>query len=175
MRTFLLLIIIAGFLSACSQNSGTSGNNDQSEKRIRKQAISIAETYATTNLTDAKKTKEENGTRTIGNDQKLYVIDPKKIFIGFIDQDSLQDAIISLFPYQDQHEVTTEHLIILQTDGKFKLIRSLESDMRIINLKDGIITAEVPEHSRNTPLFNCPSCWEVVRFRFINGELVKTD
>lgn len=174
MRTSFFLIIVACFISACTQNSGTR-DNDRSEKRIRKQAISIAETYATTNLSDAKKTKEKNGTITIGNDQKLYVIDPKKIFIGFIDKDSLQDAIISLFPYEDQYEVTTEHLIILQTDGKFKLIRSLESDMRIISLKDGIITAEVPEHSRNTPLFNCPSCWEVVKFRFINGELVRTE
>lgn len=175
MRTSLFLIIIACFISACTQNTGTSGNNDRSEKRIRKQVLSIAETYSIANLTDAKRNKEKNGTITIGNDQKLYVIDPKKIFIGFIDKDSLQDAIISLFPYKNQYEVTTEHLIILQTDGKFKLIRSLESDMRIISLKDGIITAEVPEHSRNTPLFNCPSCWEVVKFQFREGELIRID
>jgi hypothetical protein len=47
--------------------------------------------------------------------------------------------------------------------------------MRIISLKDRIITADVPEHSRNTPLFNCPSCWEVVKFHYKMGELVKVE
>jgi hypothetical protein len=47
--------------------------------------------------------------------------------------------------------------------------------MRIISLKDMIITADVPEHSRNTPLFNCPSCWEVVKYQFKMGEFVKVE
>jgi hypothetical protein len=175
MRISFFLIIIAGFLSSCSQNSGTERNNDRSERRIRKHVLSIAQTYAMSNLTDAKKTISDNGITTIGNEQKTYVIDPSKIFIGHIDQDSTNDAIVSLFPFQGNYEVTTEHLIIINTDGKLKLVRSLDSDMRIISIRNGIITAEVPEHSRNTPLFNCPSCWEVVKYRYKDGELVKME
>jgi len=175
MRAYLFFVILALFLSACSQNSGNGRNNDRYEKKIRKEVLTIAENYATNNLTDAKKTVMENGITTIGNDQKMYVIDPAKIFFGYIDSDTKNDAIVSLCPYQGQYEITTEHLIIIQTDGRLILIRSLESDMRILGIKDGIITAEVPEYSRNSPLFNCPSCWEVVKFQFIKGELIKTD
>ena len=175
MRTSLFLIILAGFLTACSQGSGTDGNNDRSEKKIRKEVLAIAENYATNNLTDAKKTVMEDGIITLGNEQKMYVIDPAKVFIGFIDKDSCQDAIVSLFPYQGNYEVTTEHLLIIQTDGKFMLIRALESDMRVLNIKDGVITAEIPEHLRNSPLFNCPSCWEVVKFQFREGDLVRME
>jgi hypothetical protein len=58
-------------------------------------------------------------------------------------------------------------------DDEYRLASAFESDMRIISLKDRIITADVPEHSRSTPLFDCPSCWEVVKFQYRLGELVK--
>jgi hypothetical protein len=175
MRTSFFLIILACLIASCSHNSGTERENDRVERKFRKDVLKIAEVYATRNLSDAKETETEDGLTTIGDDQKAYVIDPSKIFIGHLDPDTINDAIISLSPFQGNFEVTTEHLIIINTDGKLKLLRSLDSDMRIISIIDGIITAEVPEHSRNTPLFNCPSCWEVVKFQFREGELVKME
>jgi hypothetical protein len=64
---------------------------------------------------------------------------------------------------------------MIEKDGKLMLVRVMESDMRVLTIKDGIITADVPEHSRNNPLFDCSSCWEVVRYRFRNGDLVKIE
>jgi hypothetical protein len=77
--------------------------------------------------------------------------------------------------FQGQYQTVSEQLIILRSDDGFKLASAIESDMRIISLKDRIITADVPEHSRNTPLFNCPSCWEVVKYQFRLGELVRIE
>ncbi len=169
-RKYFFLLIFPVLFAACTQKQDSAD-----EKKIRKKVLAIAENYAFGNLTDAKRTVSKDGITTIGNEQKIYVIDPLKIFIGHIDSDSTNDAIVSLFPFQGNYEVTTEHLIIINTDGKLKLVKSLDSDMRIISIKDGMITAEVPEHSRNTPLFNCPSCWEVVRFQFRQGELVRME
>ncbi|MCX6302420.1 MAG: hypothetical protein NTW82_09565 [Bacteroidia bacterium] len=175
MRTSFFLIILACFISSCSRSPGIERENDRVERKFRKNVLKIAEVYVKSNLSDAKKTETEDGLTTIGDDQKTYVIDPSKIFIGHINPDTINDAIISLSPFQGNFEVITEHLIIINTDGKLKLLRSLDSDMRILSIVDGIITAEVPEHSRNTPLFNCPSCWEVVKFQFREGELVRME
>jgi len=162
MRLYFFLVILLLFLSSCANIK---------EDNIRKEVLAIAEDYATGNLSDTTKRVMDNGIMIIGNEQKMYVIDPQNIYTGLIDEDKLEDAIISLYPFQGNIEVTTEHLFIMNNSGSLMLIRTLESDMKIIAIEDRIITAEIPEHSRNNPLFSCPSCWEVVKYRFVNGEL----
>jgi hypothetical protein len=175
MKTKYLLIILLIFMSACSQNSGPYSTGNSAEKKIRKQVIAVAEKYITNQLTGSKKTVSKNGIITIGNEQKRYIIEPSKIFTGLIDDDQNSDAFVSLEVFQGQDQVVSEQLIILASDDNMMLASAIESDMRIISLKDRVITADVPEHSRNTPLFNCPSCWEVVKFQFKMGELVRME
>jgi hypothetical protein len=153
-------------LLSCSQNS---------DKKIKKQVTAVAEKYIMSQLTKPEKTVSENGLITISDEQKKYIIEPSKIFTGLIDDDQKTDAIVSVSTFQGQYQTVSEQLIILSSEDGFKLARVLESDMRIISLKDMIITADVPEHSRNTPLFNCPSCWEVVKYQFKMGEFVKVE
>jgi hypothetical protein len=174
MRKLLPIIFLTGLILACSHETELN-NHARFEKKIRKDILRIAETYAKDNIKDSKTKITKDGLITIGNEEKTYVIDPSKIFIGNIDKDTINDAIITLYPFRNNYEVTNEHLFIINTEGKLMMVRSMESDMRIVSLKDGVITAEVPEHSRSTPLFNCPSCWEVVKFQFSDGELVKIE
>jgi hypothetical protein len=47
--------------------------------------------------------------------------------------------------------------------------------MKILSIKDRVITAEIYTKSRNSPLANCSLCKEVVKYRFKSGELVKTE
>jgi len=161
---FLLIALLLTLLQGCSQNS---------EMRIRKQVTAIAEKYIMGQLTDSKKTVLKDGTIVFSTELKKYMIDPAKIFTGLIDDDQNIDAIVTLPTYDKQFQTVSEQLVILKADNEFKLAASFESDMRIISLKDRIITADVPEHSRSTPLFDCPSCWEVVKFQYRMGELVK--
>jgi hypothetical protein len=149
---------------ACSQNSGKDQADKTSDKKIKKQITAVAEKYIMSQLTKPEKIVLENGLITISDEQKKYIIEPSKIFTGLIDDDQKTDAIVSVSTFQGQYQTVSEQLIILSSEDGFKLASALESDMRIISLKDMIITADVPEHSRNTPLFNCPSCWEVVKF-----------
>jgi ABC-type Fe3+-hydroxamate transport system substrate-binding protein len=175
MKPYYLLIFLAGFILACSQNSGTDRSDKTSEKKIRKQITMVAEKYIMTQLTEPERTVSDNGQVTISDKQKKFIIEPSKIFTGLIDDDQKKDAIVSLVTFQGQYQTVSEQLIILKTEDDFKLASAIESDMRIISLKDRIITADVPEHSRSTPLFNCPSCWEVVKYQFKAGELVKVE
>ena len=97
------------------------------------------------------------------------------VFTGVIDEDKGKDAIVTVVSYKGNYLGVIEHLIIININGNLVMHKSVESDMRILGLEDGFIVAEVPEYSRNSPLFNCPSCWEVVKYRFKNGELIKTE
>jgi hypothetical protein len=160
---------------ACSQNSGKDQADKTSDKKIKKQITAVAEKYIMSQLTKPEKIVLENGLITISDEQKKYIIEPSKIFTGLIDDDQKTDAIVSVSTFQGQYQNVSEQLIILSSEDGFKLASALESDMRIISLKDMIITADVPEHSRNTPLFNCPSCWEVVKYQFKMGEFVKVE
>jgi hypothetical protein len=166
MKPYHILILLAVLLPSCSQDH---------DKKIRKQVTAVAEDYIMSQLTEPEKTVSENGMITISDEQKKYIVEPSKIFIGLIDDDTKEDALVTVSTFQGQYQTVSEQLIILKTGKDFALARAMESDMRIISLKDRIITADVPEHSRNTPLFNCQSCWEVVKFQFRMGELVKVE
>lgn len=169
MKNCLIMIFTIFFLLVSCENQLDK------EKKIRNKAIAIAEKYITSQIDSTKKEVFENGTISIGNERKMYVINPAMIYPGFINSDKEEDAIVTLDTFSGQYQTISEQLIIISSEGKPVLERTLESDMRILAVKDGIITAEVPEHSRNSPLFYCPSCREVVKFRYVNGDLVKTE
>jgi hypothetical protein len=166
MKHYYIIFFLAALLPGCSHHS---------DQKIRKQVTAVAEEYIMSQLTEPEKIVSDNGIITISDKQKKYIIEPSRIFIGLVDDDTKEDAIVSVSTFQGQYQTVSEQLIILKTDKDFTLARAMESDMWIISLKDRIITADVPEHSRNTPLFNCESCWEVVKFQFRMGELVKVE
>jgi hypothetical protein len=173
MRTYFFLYILTGFLTACTQNPGASRIDNLSEKKIRKQVLTIAENYAMNQLKDAKKSIARDGIITLGDNQKSYVINPAKILIGLIDDDSVNDAIVSIDSYYRQYQVLTEQLILINTDGKLMLIKDIDTDITILGLKNRVITAEIHTHSRNSPLYNCAACKEIVKYQFRGGDLVK--
>jgi hypothetical protein len=92
-----------------------------------------------------------------------------------IDADSLQDAIVTLTSFTGQDINLIEHLILLNTNGKLMLIRSFEADMKILQLKDRILTVEVHTKPRTSPLYNCASCKAIINYKFREGDLVKIE
>ncbi|NSW95221.1 MAG: hypothetical protein HPY62_10995 [Bacteroidales bacterium] len=141
-------------------------------KKIIKKAIYIAEEYAIKQLREGMNRSEREGVIIFADDQKKFIIDPGKVYVGQINEDNEPDAIVTVDRYQGQFQIVSEQIFIFSTGKGYEFNTSIESDMRILDLKDRIITAEVPTHSRNSPLFHCPSCREVRKFKFIKGELV---
>jgi hypothetical protein len=64
---------------------------------------------------------------------------------------------------------------MINVDGKLIMQRAIENDMKILELKDGIITAEIHTHPKSSPLYDCPVCMEAVKYRYVAGELVKVE
>ncbi|MFZ0282906.1 MAG: hypothetical protein WAL29_14740 [Bacteroidales bacterium] len=173
MRILLAILLITFFLPACNQHSGSVKSGIGPDKKIIKEAVAIAENYATQQITDAKRFPANDGSIVIGNDQWKFVIHTSGVHAGLINDDNEKDAIVSLDSYQGQFQVPSWQLILLKSRGRLKLEAAIEYDMTIRQIEDRLITAEVPTHTRNSPLFNCSECIEIMRFRFENGELVR--
>lgn len=175
MRAPFFIILLAGILSACSQHSGTKRSDKASENGLTRQALDLAENYVRSQLKDAHRIVTGGGVITWSDRQNGFVIDPRLIFQGPVDEDTIQDVIISVAAFEGQSQVVTRHLILMSTNGKLLLAQVVESDMEILFIKNGVITADVPTHSRTSPLFNCSECRDVVNYRLQGGELVKIE
>lgn len=155
--------------------SGSDEPSGSLARKTKERIINIAEIYISRQLKNPEKKDLGNGVIEFIDGNRRYILDPSTIRTGLIDDDKQTDAIITLYPFQGQYQTVSEQLIVLRSGNKFELAGAIESDMKIISVENRIITADVPEHTRDTPLFNCPSCWEVVKFRFRQGELVRTE
>jgi hypothetical protein len=173
-RSYIILSFIPLLLS-CTHNGNNAGSENAAAQRLKKEVIDFAVNYVNGKFKEPKKTVAPDGIITIGENQTSYIINPSKISIGLIDDDNTDDAIISIDYYHGQYLILTEHLILINTDGKLMLNRVIESDMKILGIKDRVITAEIYTRSRNGPLAGCSLCKEVVKYRFKSGDLIKTE
>ncbi len=170
---FLFSGALAFFLLTCK--SGSEGSSGSLDMKTKDRIIKVAEDYISGQLKNPEKKALGNGVIEFSDENRRLILDPSTIRTGLIDDDNEADAIITLYNFQGQYQTVSEQLVLLGSGKKYKLAGSIESDMRIISVENRIITADVPEHTRDTPLFNCPSCWEVVKFQFHQGEFVRTE
>lgn len=174
MKTYLL-IILGGFVASCNQG-GTSGQNiNNTEIKTREEAILAVETYLKNQLPDARLTLSNDGLITISGGRTGYSVDPSRIIIGKIDDDGNKDAIIPVFVLRGQDLAGYEHLIMLQLDGKFVVVKTLNNVLKVIGIKDRIILAEVSTVPPDSPGFGCAECKEVVKYLYIKGEMVRSE
>jgi len=180
MKKILIIIIFLPLFTACANK-----DNAESRKLVIKEVMDLATKYASEKFYEPIITTEVGGTVSIV-DKKIdfisadrrplkYKITPANITLGMINDDPVQDAIITITSSKGDFELTPEHLIIVSSDGKLMLNRVMEEEMTVLGIKDQVITAEVRSHSRNTPLRDCDACKEVVNFAFKSGELVRKE
>lgn len=170
---FLPAIIFLTILSC--RHGGQPKQVENPAEKIRKEAVAIAEDYAQKQLKEAKITTNVNGYITVEDSLNKFIFDPARIITGFIDSDSLEDAIVTLTSFSGQDINLIEHLILLNTNGKLMLIRSFEADMKILQLKDRVLSVEVHTKPRTSPLYNCAACKAIINYKFRDGDLIKIE
>lgn len=175
MKATLLLMILTGSLLSCKQQPSEENKAPLTQTQLMEQAISVAEKYARDQLGEARKTTLPNGTILFEDSMSRYALEPGRLYAGLIDEDGLPDAIVTLATYKGPRQTTSEHLILLNTGNMLELKKVIQSDMDILRIRDRIIAADVPTHDRNSPLFDCESCRDVIQYRFTEGELVKVE
>lgn len=175
MKLKSLLIIIIGFLISCNPSTKNNQAEESMSAKLKKEAIALAQKYAGEQLSEPKTTVDNYGVITVSDHQKRYKIDPAETFTGLIDKDTIEDAIVSLTSFYKKDMGFSEQLIFINVDGQLMLMRSVENDMKILMLKDRIITAELHTKPRTSPLYNCHACKEIIDFQYENGDLVKLE
>jgi hypothetical protein len=181
MKKYYFLLFLISIIASCNNEK----TRVSSEKTLKDEVMEVAVKFAGSKFNQAKQTVEKNGIIVIQENREnfvalsgdgfKYIIDPANIIIGLIDDDNDPDAIISISPVKDQYFEIPEILIMTRTEGNYIINRVIESDMKILQLKGRVITAEITTKSRNSPLRDCMKCKEIVKYRFSNGDLIKTE
>ena len=172
MRHTLVFLITLGVLISCKQKPAKQ-LPESLESKLKKEAIALAKDYASKQLKTPTITTDGFGIITIKDELKRYRIDPSKIMIGQIDLDESKDGLVTVTSTYQQDIGMPEHLILLNTNGKLVLEKVFEQDMKIVKLKDRIITGELHTKPRTSPLYNCSHCIEIVNFQYKDGDLVR--
>lgn len=172
MSRIFLFIIIIGLLISCNRKPAKI-QPESLESKLKKEAVALARDYASKQLKTPITTVDGFGIITINDDMKRYRIDPSKIFISQIDLDESKDALVSLTSTYQQDIGMPEHLILLNVNDKLVLEKVVEIDMKIVKLKDRIITGELHTKPRTSPLYNCSHCIEIANYQYKDGDLVR--
>jgi hypothetical protein len=172
MRYTLFLLLAFCYLISCNKANQDAKVNSF-EIKIRKQAIRVAENHVRDQIKEAKKTISKDGLIVFSNADTKYLIDPSRIIIGEIDQDSNKDAIVPLYFFRDQTLVLTEHLILIKKVGKLVIAKVLDSDMKVLSIKDRVIYVEISKIASDSPYFGCKICKEIVKYNFIGGDTLR--
>jgi hypothetical protein len=168
-----MFFIIAGFIVACSQNAGTGKTGKSTEENIRSQVISIATGYALAQLHNAKKSIDKDGIISMSGNGFTYLIDPSKIIVGELDEDSEKDAIVPLTLFRGATPVKTDHLILIKKEGKLAIAKTTYNIIKILKIEDRIILAEITKIGMDSPTYGCSECIEIAKYQFREGDLFR--
>lgn len=166
-----LIVLIVCLLLSCGNDNKTGEVSPAIRKKITESAVN----YVRDQSVNARKSKLENGIIRIADGLISYIIDPAAIATGLIDDDSNEDAIITIASYRGNHLIKNLHLILLKNGRKFITGKIIEENMKISRISDRIIFAEISTFPPDSPTYNCQVCKEIVKYRYLDGTLIKTE
>jgi len=152
--------------------SCTGNDNNPVPKELEKQALDIATDFAMKKLINGTAVINKDGKFSVGDSTNCYIINPAGVFAGRIDNNASVDLLITVDTFQVPYLVPMYHLILNKENDNFVIKHVIKSDARILGLKRRIITAEVPTHTPDSPLYFCSECTDTVEYKLIDGKLV---
>jgi hypothetical protein len=167
-----LIVLLPFIMLSCNNTENGSG---PAERRMIKQLLTSSIEHVRTNFKDARHSVTEDGMVLVGDEQITCAINPSDIVLGLIDDDANEDAIVTVTSYRGRIPFKTEQLIMIKKGRKFILSAIIEADMKIIEIKDMLISAEISTMPSDSPIHDCEVCKEIVKYQFTNGNLVRTE
>ena len=99
-----------------------------------------------------------------------FTIYPFDVNIGQIDEDSSDDALVTYIVSPEGKIRFKKHLILLNK-GEFKVVRDFASEMKVMQIANKIVYAEVPKLGSDAPGHDCKVCKENVKYRLAGDSL----
>ena len=175
MKTYFLLFILIGFFASCSQDNSTSRSEHKAGGRTKKQVISFVENYLKEKLNDPRVSVDEFNMIHISDSVSGYIINQSGIVIGKIDEDKVDDAIVPVYVLRGQSVMEYDHLVLLNSDGIYKVVKTMNDVFNIHGIEGREIIAEVSTVAPDSPGFGCAECKEVVKYKYKDGDLVRAE
>ncbi len=147
-------------------------HTNNSEQKLRNQAIDIEETYAKNKLKTPQREVTDDGSIVYSTGDIKCVIDPRHIIIGEIDEDFLKDAVVSFYIIHGQGLPLKEHLILINKNGTLTVAKELEGEMKFLSLDNRTIYIETSEMAPDSPYADCQLCKVIKKYKFIAGDTV---
>ncbi|HEX2395231.1 MAG TPA: hypothetical protein VHI78_07790 [Bacteroidales bacterium] len=165
MKTTLQLTIFSCLVfSACQP--------EKLSTMVKTEIINIATRFSSSKLDSFTVVTDDNGIVKIADEQAVrYIIDPHNIFQDIIDEKAGTDYLVTIDSLHDPYIMPAWHLILTKGRNEMKTVSVIRSDMRVLSVKNGIITAVIPTHKPASPLYYCSECRDTVNYKVINGAL----
>lgn len=175
MKPTLIIIILLCFPASCRQNNTASRAGGTPGDKSMDSVISFSEDYFKEKLKVARVFIDDDGLITITNEMAGYKINQQKIVTGMIDEDNSYDAVVPFYTLNGKSVMDYYHMILIDSADTFKVVKTMNDVFNIHGITNREIIAEVSTVSPDSPGFGCAECREVVKYRYINGDLVKTE
>jgi hypothetical protein len=175
MRPYFIIIILVCFLGSCTQNNSTSQLGNKTFEKTREEVIRSVENYLMEKLKDPRVSVDEFNMICISDSAAGYQINQSKIVIGKIDEDKVDDAVVPVYALRGQSVMEYDHLVVLNSSGTYKVVKTMKDVFNIHAIRNRKIFAEVSTVSPDSPGFGCEECKEVVKYKYMAGELVRAD
>ena len=172
MKTLFTLVFAFFILLSCG--TGTQQENAVSESsrlKLNKSQVSAAmKKYLETKFTNPV-SAENDGLIRVQGDGALGIMQPYGIFIGKINEDESEDAMVTYVYEETGKPAVTRHVVFLNTDS-LRAVTELESDFNILAISKKTIITKIRTDAKDTPM-PCKLCSDTVKYILKGDELVE--
>lgn len=166
--TFILIIVI---ISSCNGKKDNAKSTVQYHAKITKtEVVQVVKDYFKHKFKEPIISENEGLFRIQGN-QEIAIFKEDKIFIGKLDNDDTQDAVVT-YGYQKTGSLAYDrHLILLNTDS-LRIVNDFPAAMEIKEIASKRVIALVDTTPKKLDTNPCPSCQFLVQLKLHGDSLV---
>lgn len=169
MKYFALITLIFILIISCI------GCDKEVSVSLRNGALEVASRFAASKMDSSTVITDNNGVVSVGDELVRYVIDPRNVFYTEIDDNPGKDILVTIDSLHDPYLMPAWHIMLKKQGKQLETVTVLRSDMRVLEINKGIISAEIPTHSPNSPLYYCSECRDTVQYRILNGQIISPE
>jgi hypothetical protein len=166
---FLLMIMLPG---SCIGKRDHAGSSVKPHANITKAEVArVVKNYFKQKFRDPVISENEGLVRVQGF-MEMGIFSEDKIFIGKLDNDETQDAVVT-YGYQKTGSMALDrHLILLNTDS-LRVVKDFPRAMTIQEIASRRVIAVADTSPRELNAQPCPSCRMLIEFRLAGDSLVR--
>ncbi len=167
--TFFLFLIM---LSSCTRNKENAVSSAKPPVKVTKAEVTrVLKNYFKQKFKNPI-ISENEGLVRIQGDMELGIFSEDKIFIGKLDNDETQDAVVT-YGYQKTGSMAYDrHLILLNTDS-LRVVNDFADVMKIEEIASKRVIAVKDTSPKELNADPCPSCQFLVQLKLQGDSLVR--